>query len=70
MVIDIWDRRTNPGEQKTVVEVNGSATQHETHDGAYEYLHGKVRELQSAVDTAISMHKRYAGREEDDGGVG
>jgi len=58
MQIEIWDRETPNGETETMLCVNGTATRHAHHEAAFEHLHGLVRELQAAIDTAIVMYLR------------
>ena len=70
MLIEIWDRLTLNGEHRTVVEINGSGTHHESPEVAYEYLQGKVCEIKSVVDTAIHMHRRAISSRTDATGRG
>lgn len=55
-MIEIYDHKTSGGDDRVVVLIDGSATRHETYQAAFEFLNGKVRELQSVVETAQQMY--------------
>ena len=61
MQIEIWDREAIDGDRAVLVtmsSVNGIVTQHANYETAFEYLHGLVKELKAAVDTAEVMYLR------------
>ena len=61
MQIEIWDREAIDGDRAvpvTMSSVNGTVTQHANYETAFEYLHGLVKELKAAVDTAEVMYLR------------
>jgi len=68
MQIEIWDREAIDGDRAVLVtmsSVNGIVTQHANYETAFEYLHGLVKELKAAVDTAEVMYLRKPNAESE-----
>jgi hypothetical protein len=58
MIVEIFDMKDASGVMKTWTIVGNTSTRHSCSEAAYEHLRGSVREMQSAIDTAIAMHER------------